>query len=108
MTLKPIDPRIKVLIFHNLRGRTGMIQMSGRNQSTIKKWRFHMGKDGGAIFTTRRRSLFTSSFPLSELASVTLLVGSPTFNGAVDSLSPSMNLVNMLSTSVVMEVFNVS
>src|SRR5215216_5491832 len=46
--------------------------------------------------------------PLLELASETLLVGSTTFNGAVDNLSPSRNLVNMFSTSVVMEVFNVS
>ena len=29
MTLKMIKPRIKVLIFYNLRGRTGMIQMEG-------------------------------------------------------------------------------
>ena len=41
-----------------------MIQMSGRNRSTINKWWFHMGKDVGAILTTRRRSLFTTSFPL--------------------------------------------
>src|SRR4051812_20780340 len=108
MMLKAINPRIKVLIFHNLRGRTGMIQMSRRNRSTINKWRFHMGKDGGAILTTRRRRFSLVDSPLSELASVTLLVGSPTFNGAVDSLSPSMNLLNMLSTLVVMEVLNVS
>ena len=36
--------------------------------------------------------------PLSELASVTLLMGSPTFNGKVGSLSPSKNLLNMLSS----------
>ena len=64
MTLKTIDPRIKIYILLNLRGRAGMIQMSGRKRSTIDKWRFHMGKDAGAIFTTRRRSLLTISFPL--------------------------------------------
>ena len=34
MTLKAINPRIKVLIFHNLRGRTGMIQALLRKSLT--------------------------------------------------------------------------
>ena len=96
MTLEAIEPSIKILIFHIFRRRTGMIQMSRRNRSTINKWWFHMGKDVGAILATRRRSLFTTSFPLVGDSILHLVGGSPTYNGAVDSLSPSRNLVNML------------
>ena len=67
-----------------------------------------MGKDVVPFLPLVEGPFSLLASPLSELASVTLLVGSPTFNGEVGSLSPSKNLLNMLSTVVVIEVFNVS
>src|SRR5215216_5297521 len=108
MTFKAIDPRGKVLIFHKLGRRTNMIHVRGGNRSTIGERWFNIAKMPLPLLALGKGTCSLLASPLLELASVTLLVGSTTFNGAVDNLRPSRNLVNMLSTSVVMEVFNVS